>query len=284
VQIVTDAAADLSPEDIRQWGIQVLPLYIQFPDAEVSSFDITPDDFYTRLKSIVPKVPTTSQPSVGSFLEMYDKVTQPDILSIHVSGGLSGTFSTSQMASRQVEGKSVTTVDTETLSCGQRFQVLAAAMALSKGWDVPKILTRLEAIRAETETIYTLETLEYLQRGGRIGRVQALAGSLLGIKPIIHVDHKDGKYSNLSRARSVSQAMTSMATHLSGLYGDQPVWVTIVHGQYADKAEAFGSMLKEKLNVGKFDGNRISPVLGVHTGPGIVGAGVVPLKHFEDLL
>lgn len=286
MQIVTDSAADLTPEDIRTWGIHVIPLYIQFPDSEVAASDITPDAFYDKLKAIVPKVPTTSQPSIGLLTETYEKfaANKTDVLSIHVSSGLSGTYSVASTAARQAQGHKVNTIDTMTLSCGQRFQVLAAAMALKAGWSLDKIAERLSRIRANTETTYTLETLEYLQRGGRIGRVQALAGSILGIKPIIKVDKADGKYTTVGRARSVNQALSTMATSLKATYGDKPVWVTVVHGQYAEKADAFTKLLKEHLNVAKVDVLRISPVLGVHTGPGIVGAGIVPMGDFDGLL
>ncbi len=285
MQIITDSAADLTPEDIRAWNIEIVPLYIQFPDAEVAASDITPDDFYNKLKAIVPKVPSTSQPSIGMLTEIYAKfaATKTDVLSIHVSSGLSGTSSVASTAGRQSEGHKVVTVDTMTLSCGQRFQVLAAAMGLKAGWALEKIIERMASIRAQTETMFTLETLEYLQRGGRIGRVQALAGSILGIKPIIKVDKSDGKYTTVGRGRSLNQTMATMAATLKTTYGDKPVWVTVVHGQFAEKAEAYSKLLKETLNVAKLDVLRISPVLGVHTGPGIVGAGVVPMSEFDGL-
>lgn len=285
MQIVTDSAADLTPDDIRTWGIHVIPLYIQFPDGEVAASDITPDAFYDKLKAIVPKVPSTSQPSIGLLAETYEKFAakHTDVLSIHVSSGLSGTYSVANTAARQAQGHKVTTIDAMTLSCGQRFQVLAAAMALKAGWTLDKLTERLASIRANTETMYTLETLEYLQRGGRIGRVQALAGSILGIKPIIKVDKNDGKYSTVGRARSVTQALANMVNSLKTTYSDKPVWATVVHGQFAEKAEAFAKLLKDTLNVARLDVLRISPVLGVHTGPGIVGAGIVPIAEFDGL-
>jgi DegV family protein with EDD domain len=286
MQIVTDSAADLTPEDIKTWNIHVIPLYIQFPDGEVAASDITPDAFYDKLKSIVPKVPTTSQPSIGLLSETFEKfaATNTDVLAIHVSSGLSGTYSVASTAGRQAQGHKVTAIDAMTLSGGQRFQVLAAAMALKAGWPMDKLIERLALIRAHTETMYTLETLEYLQRGGRIGRVQALAGSILGIKPIIKVDKADGKYSTVGRARSVNQALTNMATSLKATYGDKPVWATVLHGQFSEKADLFTKNLKETLNISKLEVLRISPVLGVHTGPGIVGACITPMDGFEGLL
>jgi DegV family protein with EDD domain len=286
VKLITDSAADLTPADIQQYGIDVIPLFITFPDGEVSTNDITPDAFYDRLRSIVPQVPTTSQPSVAMFTERYQAALAAgeNVLSVHISSGLSGTYNTSALAARQTDPARITTIDSLTLSNGQRFQVLAAAMAIAKGWSVDKIREKLAAIRADTEVIYTLETLDYLARGGRIGRVQGLLGGLLQIKPVIHVERSDGKYDTIARVRTVSQGLSTIVSHVKGLYGDQPVWASVMHGQWEEKAVTLADMLKEALNITRTETLRISPALGVHTGPGIVGCCVVPAKHFDDLV
>lgn len=284
MRIVTDSAADLTLEEIKAWGIQVIPLSIQFPEGEVLASAISADDFYDRLKRMAPNAPFTSQPSPATFLDVYasESYSDKDILSIHISSGLSGTYNVAKLAAGQ-SPQNVTVVDTFTLSPAQRFQVLAAAMALKAGWSKERIAERLEQIRRASEAIFTLETLDYLARGGRIGRVQALAGSLLHIKPVIHVDTNDGKYSTVGRARTMSQALKSISTYLKSVYGDKPVWATVIHGQMADKAEELSQMLHGELNVGRSDMIRISPVLGVHTGPGVVGAGIMPLELIADL-
>ncbi len=130
--------------------------------------------------------------------------------------------------------------------------------------------------------MYTLETLTYLARGGRIGRVQALAGSLLRLKPIIKVDKKDGKYSTVGKERTIQRSMTAMREFLLETYGPfTPLQVSIMHGQYTEQAKLFAHMLREKLNISRLEILRISPVLGVHTGPGVVGAAVVPVSLME---
>jgi DegV family protein with EDD domain len=159
--------------------------------------------------------------------------------------------------------------------------VLAAALAAKTGWTVDSIKERLGKIRDNTEVIYTLDTLEYLARGGRIGRVQALMGSVLKIKPVIHVDHADGKYSTIGKGRTIPQALGIIADHLQQIYKEQPLWVSIMHGRFSDGAESLKKVLGERLNVRKLEILRISPVLGVHTGPGIVGAAVVPMELME---
>ncbi|MHB0877497.1 MAG: DegV family protein, partial [Anaerolineae bacterium] len=152
------------------------------------------------------------------------------------------------------------------------------------GWAVQRIIERLDEIRAQTETIFTLETLEYLARGGRIGRVAGLLGSLLKLKPVIRVDHADGKYTNVSKARTIPQALDTITQHLEQTYGNKRMWVSVMHGRFAGPAEQLAARLSAKLQIGRLDILRVSPVLGVHTGPGVVGAAVVPLALVEDLL
>ena len=141
---------------------------------------------------------------------------------------------------------------------------------------------RLAKIREKTEVIYTLDTLEYLARGGRIGRVKAMAGALLNLKPVIRVD-TDGKYTTVTNGRTLNKSMTAIADYLAEKYGNTPVWVTILHGRFAEKADVLANEFRQKLNIAKIEIQRISPVLGVHTGPGIVGAAVVPMELMEDL-
>jgi DegV family protein with EDD domain len=286
MRIVTDCAADLTMEETEDLGIQVAPLFIQFPDGEVSSNDITPDMFYQRLVSIAPSIPTTSQPSSGIFADIYQKLveTGEEVMSIHISSGLSGTIESARSGAAQLPGKLITIVDSLTLSGGERFQVLAAALGARAGRSKGSIIEQLDKIREATEVIYTLETLEYLQRGGRIGRVQALAGSILGIKPLIRVEKSDGKYSNMGRARTIPKALETIANHIESLYGnDTAMWVSVLHGQLADQANKLAELMREKVKVGKMEVLRISPVLGVHTGPGVVGAAVVPMQLMEGL-
>lgn len=287
MKIVTDCAADMPVGELERLGITEAPLFIQFPDGEVNSTDITADQFYDRLEAMRPAIPTTTQPSSGMFADIYRRVAEVDreILSIHISSGLSGTLNAARLGGEQAAPAAhVTAWDSLTLSGGERFQVLAAALAVAAGWALPAIQSRLEEIRARCEVIYTLQTLEYLARGGRIGRVKALAGALLHIKPVIRVQHDDGKYTTVASVRTMSQAIAAIGEYLHGVYASTPLWVTVLHGRLAQDAEALASLLKGRLQVAKAELLRISPVLGVHTGPGIVGAAAVPLSLLQDLI
>lgn len=285
MKIVTDCAADMSAEELERLGIVQAPLFIQFPEGEVSSADISADEFYNRLEAMRPAIPTTAQPSGGIFADLYRKLAQKekDIFSIHISSGLSGTLNAARDGGEQAKPEAnVNFWDTLTLSGGERFQVLAAAFASKAGWAMDAIQERMKTIREKTEVIYTLDTLEYLARGGRIGRVKALAGALLNLKPVIRVA-SDGKYSTVSNGRTLAKSMTAITEHLLSKYGNTPLWVTVLHGRFAEKADLLTQEFKEKLNIAKLEVMRISPVLGVHTGPGIVGAAVVPMELMEDL-
>lgn len=286
MKIVTDSAADLPKEEVLDYNIHVAPLTIHFPDGQVTSEEISADQFYDRLRKMAPEVPTTSQPASGFFTQLYQSLgADEEILSVHISSGLSGTAEAARLGAKAAQGSDVTIIDTMTLSGGERFQVIAAALADRAGWSRERILARLENIRGDTEVVFTLETLEYLARGGRIGRVQALAGSLLNIKPVIHVAKADGKYSTVGRGRTLSRAINAIADHLEKVYSDrEPLWVSIMHGQLPEQAEALGQRLKEKLEIARLEVLRISPVLGVHTGPGVVGAAVVPMRWMQDLI
>lgn len=286
MKIVTDCAADMSEDELQELEIEQAPLYIQFPEGEVKSTDLSADAFYDRLEAMQPEVPTTAMPSSGLFAELYRKISHIDknILSLHISSGLSGTINAARGGGEQARPEAdVSLWDTLTLSGGERFQVITAALAARAGWTLNAVRDRLAEVRARTEVVYTLDTLDYLRRGGRIGRVQAMAGRLLNLKPIIRVDF-DGRYSTVSAARTIGKSISAISDHLQNIYSGAPVWVTVLHGRFAEKAEILADHLKESLNVARLEIKRISPVLGVHTGPGIVGAAVVPVEVMKDLL
>jgi len=286
MKIVTDCAADMSAQELEELEVIQAPLFIQFPEGEVNATEISADDFYNRLEAMRPVIPTTAQPSSGIFAELYRKLAEKEkeIFSIHISSGLSGTINSARDGGEQVKQEAhVTFWDTLTLSGGERFQVMAAALGVKANWALHVIQERLEKVREKTEVIYTLDTLEYLARGGRIGRVKAMAGALLNLKPVIRVD-SDGKYSTVTTGRTLGKSINAIAEHLFNKYAHTPVWVTVLHGRFAEKAEVLANELRSRMNIAKLEVVRISPVLGVHTGPGIVGAAVVPMELMEDLI
>ncbi len=277
VKIITDRAADIPADEASRLGLAVAPLFINFPEGQVDSAELEPDVFYDRLRRMYPTIPTTAQPSPGIFASLYEQFPDEPLLSIHISSGLSGTIQAATVAAKDAD-QEVQVVDTMTLSGGQRYQVLFAAQAAAAGWETAAILERLDQIRAATEVAFTLETLDYLARGGRIGRVQAMAGSLLNIKPVIRVAHEDGKYSTVSKARTLRRCMDQIVDFLAERYEREPLRATVMHGQMPDQAAIMAETLHARLNVAEHEILRVSPVLGVHTGPGVIGAAVVPQR------
>lgn len=288
MKIVTDCAANLSDQDIEEHGISVAPLFINFPEGEVNSAEMDSDEFFDKLEAMVPDVPTTAQPSPAIFADLFRQAgaeSGEPVLSVNISSGLSGTYDSAVQGATQASDLEVAVVDSQTLAGGMRFQVLAAALAARAGWATEAIQERLAQIRAATEVIYTLETLDYLARGGRIGRVQALAGSVLNLKPVIHVDKADGKYSTVGKGRTLQKAMQQIVDYLHQTYGSEaPLWMTIQHGRLPERAHDLALAMKDKLNIVREEVLRVSPVLGVHTGPGIVGLAITPMILFKDLI
>ncbi len=279
MRIVTDCAADLPPGESRSLGVTVAPLFISFPTGEVDSGSLTPDEFYDRLEAMQPDIPTTSQPSAALFTKIYEDLGDDQVISIHISSGLSGTSNSAKLGAAAIKDRTVHVVDSMTLSGGQRFQVLAAVRGCQAGWSGSKILEEMARVRESTQVAFTLDTLTYLARGGRIGRVQAIAGSLLHLKPIIHVDKRDGKYSTVGKARTMARAIEEITAYLEKLYGNnRPLWVTVMHGKMPQQADGLALQLRDKLSIGKLELLRVSPVLGVHTGPGVVGVAAVPIE------
>jgi len=286
MKIVTDDGADLLPEEIAEMEITVVPFYIHFPDGELVSTEISRDEFYTRLRKAAPHVPTTASPSPGRFINTYRRLAADgdEVISLHITSKMSSTYDDARLAAEYAEAN-ISLIDTLSFSGGQRFQVLAAALAARAGWAKEAIVGLVERIRNVTELVFTLGTLEYLERGGRIGRVQALLGSVLKIKPVIVVDKEDSRFNPLGRRRSFPQALRLIVDHLIKTYGPTtPLWLSVLHGQFTEQAQNLAEMLSEHLQVARLDVLRISPALGVHAGPEAIGVAALPMSLLEGLL
>jgi DegV family protein with EDD domain len=275
MKIVTDSAVDLPEEMFAQLGIERMPLLISFGKEMLrSGIDIGPEEFYRRLAASGDTLPTTSQPSPGEFVELYRKVgaTDRDILSIHISSGLSGTLNSAVQGAKQCPELNITHVDTKTLSAAEGFQIVAAAQGIRRGWPLGQILERIKQVAEQTEIFFTLDTLHYLQKGGRIGRVQAMAGALLNLKPVITVDKGPGTYITVAKGRSMIKSVTLIAEQVYEKMKQIPAWVHVLHTNSPDMARQLADLIREKMPDAKITVGQIVPVLGVHTGPGCVGA------------
>ncbi len=274
MKIITDSAVDLPEEMFAQYGIERMPLLISFGHENLrSGIDIQPEEFYRRLAARA-ELPTTSQPSVGEFVDLYHRIGQSDkdILSIHISSGLSGTINSARLAAQQCPDLNITLIDTKTLSAAQGFQIVAAAQAIRRHLSLDQILARIQHVAEQTEIFFTLDTLYYLQKGGRIGRVQAMAGSLLNLKPVITVDKGPGTYVRAGNTRSISKSLVMIADLVQEKMKDTLAWVHVLHTNSIEHAHVLTGLITARLPTAQITLGQIVPVLGVHTGPGCVGA------------
>ncbi len=288
MNIVTDSGVDLSltPDERRDLKIHVVPLVVSLEGkAYREGMDISTDEFYRRLAES-NAMPTTSQPSPGDFAAVYRELaaTDPEILSIHISSGLSGTVNSARIAAASVPEAKVTVIDTKTLSVSAGWQVEAAARALRAGRPLEAVLPMVQRIQQQTHTMFTLKELKYLIHGGRISHMKGLIASLLDIKPLIGVENERGTYVQMGQQRTFSAALRGLA--------ELPAkWVPRGSAVQAQVAEAWNPEGAQELmqNVSRvFEctwraTGRLSMVLGAHTGPTMVGVAVAPLATFADV-
>lgn len=289
MKIVTDSGTDLSltREQIAELDIHVVPLSVNLKGKTYrEGLDIEIEEFY-RLLSLTHDFPNTSQPSVGDFVEIYQRLaaTDPDILSIHMSSGLSGTFSAAQTAAKMVPEANITHVDTKTLSAAAGWQVEAAALAIKAGWIKEKILAYIQNISNATESLYTLKELKYLIHGGRISHLKGLLASVLKIKPLIGVEKVNGTYVQRGQVRTFERALEELVNLMSRQYApDSALRVQVRHSYNPEGAAALHNLIDKRFNCKWLPIEHLSMVLGAHTGPSMVGVAYAPLTAFPDIV
>ncbi len=288
MQIVTDTGMDLflPPEALPSQEIHIVRHTITLGGKTYTSgLDIQPDEFY-RLLAATDSFPTTSQPSAGEFAEEYRRLaaTDPDILSIHMSSGLSGTVNAARLGAQMVPEANVTVVDTKTLSVAMGWQVAAAARAVEAGWPKERVLALVERIGAATDTLYTLNELRYLIHGGRISHMKALVASILNIKPIIGVEKEGGTYVQLGQARTFKRAVKALVQHVADQHAPgSALRIQVGHSHNLEGAEALLQEMKRLFDCTCLPLAVLSPVLGAHTGPSMIGIAYAPQAVFADM-
>lgn len=288
MQIVTDSGTDvkLSPEELDDLAIHVVPLVVTLHGKSYrEGVDIEPEAFYSLLEK-ADELPTTSQPSAGEFADLYRRLAakDPDILSIHMSSGLSGTYEAARSGASMASEANVTHVDTKTLSAGSGWQVEAAARAAKAGWKMDRILTVLEDIAAATDSLYTLSELKYLIHGGRISHMKGLIASLLNIKPLIGVEKVGGTYVQLGQARTFGRSLRQVAEQITNrLAPGSAVRAQVMHANNPEGAELLRNHMDRLFDCTWLPIGSLSLVLGAHTGPTMVGVAYGPLKAYDAI-
>ncbi len=270
IGILTDTACDLEAGYFQQEGVKVLPLKIIYGETEyLDRVTIQPDEVYGRMPE---EVATTSMPSVAEVLETFEEFKKEGythILSIHLSSGLSGTYGVVEMAAAQAEGIVVKVIDTKTLSMAQGFIVEHAKKWVDEGVQFEELISKVTNLMPKTKVFYVLETLEYLRRGGRIGAVSASLGQILDLKPIITLD-TGGKYYTHVKARGRKKSVTEIYRLAKKALDEGAHEMAVMHGGALEEGKELLNRIQAETKL-PLRLAQISPALGVHTGPGLLG-------------
>ncbi len=271
IKIVTDSTIDLNQEMLEKYDITIVPLSITIDSTNyMDGVDITPDVFIEMMGQ-AKELPKSSQPSVGSFLEIYDELGKDGstLISIHMAKGLSGTVQSAEAAA-QMSSSDVTVIDSMFISKALGFQVIEAAKMAKDGATKEAILERIDEIRSNTTLYISVDTLENLVKGGRIGRGKALIGSLLNIKPIAML--QDGVYTPMGKVRSQSQAVKYLAKQFAEEVKDKTVKaVGIAHADALEFANDLKKAISELAPINHVDISYTTPIISTHTGKGAIG-------------
>lgn len=270
IHIVTDSTSDLRPDIIEKYNLHVVPLNIQIGgDSFLDRVDLQPKEFLERMKN-APELPKSSQPAPGVFKELYDRLGKDgdQVLSIHMTGGMSGTVESARTAA-ELSSAEVTVIDSRYISYALSFQVIEAAEMARQGKSMEEIVERVEKVRENTKLFVVVDTLDNLVKGGRIGKGRAMIGSFLKIKPIASLD--GGEYTPVSKARSYKQVVQYLSEEFHARTEGKTVkGVGIVHAE----GQAMAEPLREKIMESGFADIQFdytTPVISTHTGIGAIG-------------
>ncbi len=270
VKIVTDSTVDFSESELEQYDIKVVPLSVMIEgETYLDRIDIKPKEFVKKLKES-NEMPKTSQPSVGAFLDVYNELGSDgsDILSIHITEGMSGTAGSARSAA-EMSDANVTVVNSGFISVAMSFQVIEAAKMAQNGSTLEEIIERLETIRSNTSLFLMVDTLEYLQKGGRLGRGATFIGTLLKIKPIASL--ADGVYTPVTKVRTYNQFINFCIEQIKQDSNNRKIkGVGIAHAEAGDLA----LRVKEEIETNTNFSNTVivdtTPVISAHAGPGAI--------------
>lgn len=271
IALLADSACDVPRDLVEKLGIKILPLKIIYPDKEYSDrLDIEPDDVYNRMPE---EIPTTSMPCLEEIKSIIDDIGRQGfthVLAVALSSGLSGTFGAIKLVAQDVNNLVVKTFDSRTLSMGTGWMVIDAARNIANGLSFDKVIENITRLQPKVKVYYVVETLEYLRRGGRIGQVAGMLAEFLHFKPIISVN-PEGKYFTFCKVRGRRKSIDRLMEIVESVAPDKPINLAVMHGGAKKEAERMLQRLSKLPNIKEIVFSDISPALGVHTGPGLLG-------------
>lgn len=271
IRIVTDSTADLPTEIVEEYGITVVPLKVFFGQEEYSDgVDLTSDQFFRKLKAS-DEISATSQPAPAEFVEYYRPLVEEgaSIISIHISSELSGTLQSAKVAKKMLDYNDLEIINSRVASVPLGMMSVAAARAARAGKSKEEVVNIIHKIKENQWTFFVVDTLEYLKRGGRIGKATAFLGSLLNIKPLLYL--KEGMVYPGEKVRGRNKAFKKVVEAFQKEMGDQELWGYIAYGDNSAGVEKLREEINKKLNCREIWENQLGPVIGTHVGPGIFG-------------
>ncbi|WP_034639677.1 DegV family protein [Desulfofalx alkaliphila] len=271
IAVVTDSTCDLSDEQIKDNDIKLLSLKVVYKDRQyIDRLEIKPEDVFAGFAKEIPK---TSMPSPGEVENLYRKLADQgytDIISIHISSGLSGTYQMVKAVGQQLKDLiNVEAVDSKTISIGSGLIVLEASRLVQAGMGLKEVMQKISKLKEEIKLFFVPETLEYLIKGGRIGYVKGRIGEILNVKPIVSVND-EGKYYTYQNVRGRRRSLAAMVEIAKEYAAERRVKLALLHGNALQEAKEMVDKLNlPNIDIVRFD--QIGPVIAVHTGPGVIG-------------
>lgn len=279
ISIVTDSTADLPGDIVKRYNITVVPLKVFFgQEVFLDGVEISADEFFRR--QVAGDISSTSQPSPAEFIEYYKPLVEAgdEIISIHISGQMSGTVQSANLAKKMLDYQGLDVVDSGVTSIVLGIMVINMARAIEEGKTKVEVLAMVESMRSSLSIYFMVDSLTYLQRGGRIGKAQAFLGTLLKVKPILTL--KDGQVFPQEKVRGRSKAIGRLVSLLKERYGlGSRVQCCITHGLFQEGAEELRELLVQNFDCTETIDSRLGPVVGTHTGPGLVGVVCLPVEN-----
>ena len=275
IAILTDSGTDVPVEFARTHNIFTLPLSIQFSDGlYLDGVTITPEEVYRRLPHEIPKTSLPSSEGILHTLQQIQESGYDTLFIITISSALSGTFNLMRLTARDVPELDCRLIDTRNIGIGAGFTVMRAAEMIADGASADEIEAKLQELVKSTKVFFCLPTLEYLAKGGRIGRVTATVGSLLDVRPIISCN-EGGIYYTVQKARGAVRALSATLQNAKDYAANHVFHLAIAHGGVPELAAHVEAQLAGLISSAKsYVRTQVSPALGVHTGPGLIGVGV----------
>jgi DegV family protein with EDD domain len=273
IGIITDSTCDIPDQLLQQYGINIIPHYIIWGNQQYRDrVDMQPSEFYERIASD-PDYPSSSQASIADFKKIFEEVAAKgasEIIALTVSSAMSGAFHMASEAAKLV-GVPVSVVDGKSPTMSLGWQVLAAARARDAGMKVSEIISMLDELKTKLVQYVAMESLEYLQKSGRIGNAVKWVGSVLKIRPLISINHKTGLVEPASLSRTHKGLIDQMyGKFFEHFQGKQKLHIAVMHGNILNEAEELAERIRREFNPVELIINITGPVLGISTGPGAI--------------